>query len=456
MEIHLPFKPRDYQLPIMDAIINKGYKRVLCIMPRRAGKDICAFNILIIKALQEVGYYLYIFPFAAQARKVIYDAITNDGTTFLDYIPKELIAKKNSTEMKITLRNGSIIQLAGSDNIDSLMGLNAKGIIYSEYALQSPLAYSMLRPILVVSGGWCLMVSTPRGRNHMWELYNIAMKSKDWFVYKLTLDDTKHISQEDIAREVEEGIMSDSLIQQEYYTSWDRGISGSVYDRYVQQARFDGRIGDVPYDTSLPVHTAWDLGIKDPTIILLWQLTNTGAIKIINVVEKSDSGFDYFAKVLQDMGYVYGRHIAPFDIKVRELGTGMSRIDRARDLGIDFVVPNETDHRVSFDDGIVAVQSIFSRLYIDERKCKRFIKALETYHYKYDEKYDQYSRDPVHDWSSHYCDALRYLALSLRKVQRGMTADDVDRVLGRHVYGADTYLPEQLRPPNFYDGTRVF
>src|SRR5512143_3784491 len=128
--IHLnKFKPRPYQIPLMDAILNKGYKRVVGILPRRAGKDVCAFNIMIRAAIKKVGVYYYIFPTYSQAKKVIWDSITNSGEKFLDYIPKEIIESSNSQEMKIRFINGSLIQLVGSDNVDSLVGTNPQGCI---------------------------------------------------------------------------------------------------------------------------------------------------------------------------------------------------------------------------------------------------------------------------------------------------------------------------------------
>jgi len=145
------FIPRDYQLPICDAIENKNYKRVIAILPRRAGKDITAFNLVIRQALKKVAVYYYIFPTYAQAKKVIWDAITNSGSKFLDYIPPEVVTSKNSQEMKIKLKNGSLIQLVGSDNIDSLVGTNPYGLVFSEYALQDPRAYQFLRPILLAN-----------------------------------------------------------------------------------------------------------------------------------------------------------------------------------------------------------------------------------------------------------------------------------------------------------------
>ena len=178
------FKPRKYQLPILDAIENKGYKKVLAILPRRAGKDIVAWNIAIRQCIKKVCTVYYIFPTYSQAKKVIWNSITNEGKQFLDFIPRELIESKNSQEMKINFTNGSILQLIGSDNIDRIVGTNPYGCIFSEYALQDPRAYQFIRPILAANEGWALFISTPRGRNNFWELYEIAKQHPDWFCYQ--------------------------------------------------------------------------------------------------------------------------------------------------------------------------------------------------------------------------------------------------------------------------------
>src|ERR1041385_2778149 len=113
-QIHLNrFKPRPYQLPLFDAVENKGYKRVLLIWPRRAGKDVAAFNLAIRAALRKVQVIYYIFPTYAQGKKVIFDSITNDGDRILSYIPDELVESKNSQELKIRFINGSLIQIVG-------------------------------------------------------------------------------------------------------------------------------------------------------------------------------------------------------------------------------------------------------------------------------------------------------------------------------------------------------
>lgn len=432
------FKPRSYQLPILDAIENKGYQRVVAILPRRAGKDLTAFNLCIRALLRKVCVIYYIFPTYAQGKKVLWDSITNTGERILDYIPEELIESKNSQELKIKFTNGSVFQIVGSDNYDSLMGTNPQGVVFSEYALQDPRAYQYIRPILTANDGWALFISTPRGKNHLWELYQIASQSDEWFAYKLTVDDTQHISLHAIEKERAEGIMSDDLIQQEYYTSFNLGIEGAYYIKYLDRMRLNNQIGQVPWENGFSVHTAWDLGVRDSTTIIFFQAIGQ-TVRIIDCYENSKVGLDHYIKVLQQKPYTYGKHIAPHDIKVKEFGSGMTRLEKARQLGVKFTVASS----LSIEDGIEAVRSALSKIWIDEDKCAPLLKALENYRQEFDVKKKVYKSHPLHDWSSHFADCMRYLCISLPKTRDGLSAEDLEKRYREAVYGND--LPSFFR-----------
>jgi phage terminase large subunit len=440
------FRPRPYQLPILDAIENKKYKRVLAILPRRAGKDITAWNLMIRQALKKVGVYWYIGPTYSQMRKILWDSMDNDGNTFLSYIPDELISSKNDQQMKVRLVNGSIIQLVGSDNYDSLVGTNARGCVFTEYALQDPRAYQYIRPILTAIDGWAVFLSTPRGKNHLWELWNIAQNSPDWFSYKMTIEDTRHIPLSEIDREKANGEMSEDLILQEYYCSFDQGIEGAYYQKYVDRMRMNSQIGIVPYETGFKVHTAWDIGVRDSTCILFFQ-TIGQTVRIIDCYEKNKEGLEHYAKFLESKPYLYGRHIAPHDIAVMEFGSGMTRIEMARHLGIKFVTAPD----VSVMDGIESVRSAMSKIWIDEKRCAPLIKAIENYRQEYDAKRKIYKQNPLHDWSSHYADAMRYLCISLPKTRDSLSAQDLDRRYKDALYGPQAGLPSVFRDdlPNY-------
>ena len=440
------FMPRDYQLPFCEALEEEGYKKLLAIWPRRSGKDICCWNLMLRQAVERVGVYFYCLPTFRQARLVIWDSITNDGTKFIDFIPKELIANVNNSEMKITLINGSILQLIGSDTYDtSLIGTNPRMVIFSEYALADPRAYTLgARPILNANDGAVIIISTPRSKNALWDLYNIALQNESWYVSKLTLDDTKHVSVEDIQSEIASGEISQDMVNQEYYTSFEiGGVQGSYYAHYLDQANLDGRISDILWDPSKPVYTAWDLGVRDATAIIFFQLIGN-TLAIIDCYDNTKQGLEHYVNIVLKKPYTYGKHIAPHDIKVKEFSTGQTRIEKARALGISFTVAPS----LSVEDGMEALRSTLARMTIDQTRCVALIKALYAYRQEYDHVRKVYKPKPLHDWSSNWADAARYMAISQRLLKRATTGQEWDKLYQEAVYGQQ--LPGPFMDPTMH------
>jgi hypothetical protein len=416
-------------------MLNKDpFKYVLAIMPRRSGKDLCALNICLKFCLREMCNVFYVFPTFSQGRKVIWDSISSDGKRLIEYyFPDEVVKSRNSTELKITFKNGSIMQIVGSTDYDKLRGTNPRLIIYSEAAYQDENAFSVMRPVLAANNGQALFITTPQGKNWFYELYQIAKDSPEWFVYRLTIDETHHISEEQM--ELEKKQTSYDKIQEEYYCSFELGVRGAYYARYLQKMNLEGRIGQVPYEINHKVHCCFDLGMADSTCIIWFQVIGS-TIKIIDCYENHGQGLEHYAAVLQNKPYVMGRYIAPHDIQVRELGTGMSRLEKARQLGIPFIVaPN-----LSIVDGIEAVRTSFARMWIDDRKCEPLIRALENYRQEYDQQKKVYKNTPNHDWSSHFADAMRYLCISLPKTHDQRTPEEWEQLKKEYYYG-DASIP---------------
>lgn len=409
-KIAIPYKyePREYQLPLFQAFDN-GYKRFVTVWHRRAGKDKSYINLVAKAMTQRVGVYYYFFPTYAQGKKIMWDGIDGSGFRFLNHFPKELIdGQPNSTEMKLRFKNGSLFQIVGADNIDSVVGTNPVGCVFSEYALQDPKGWDFVRPILRENGGWAAFNFTPRGKNHGFKLYNMARTNPDWFCQMLTIHDTGVLSEADIEAERASG-MDEELIQQEYYCSFEAGMQGSYYSNQLDLAYKEDRITDVPHDPIILVDTFWDLGIGDSTAIWFVQ-TAFNQVRLIDYYETSGEGLPHFKTVLDKKPYIYGSHYAPHDIEVRELGSGKSRREIARSLGIDFrVVP-----KMKVEDGIEAARAIFPRCWFDKTKCEQGIDALASYRKEWDAKRDEFKQRPYHDWTSHAADAFRYFALGHR------------------------------------------
>lgn len=398
------FSPRPYQKALYNAPA-RGYKRGVAIWHRRAGKDKVFVAMMAKAAVQRQGAYFYILPYYKQARKIIWEGLDGQGKRYLNVIPQELIKKQNNQEMVMELINGSMIYMLGSDNIDSIVGTNPVGIFFSEFSLHKPQVWDYLRPILMENNGFAFFNGTPRGRNHLYNMYKTAQDDPTWYSECLTITDTDVVSEEDVEREIRDG-MARATAKQEFYCSFDAALQGAYYEEPMNQAAANGQHAVFPIDPYIPVDVAWDLGISDTMTLILAQ-RSPHETRIIDVIAANGKGLDYYVAELNKKPYTYGTHYLPHDVRVRELSNGKSRLNSLRDLGVQNIVVNE---RTSIEDGINATRRMLYTTYIHSRNCTQLIEALKTYRADYDDVKQVYG-GPIHDWSSHYADAVRQLAV---------------------------------------------
>lgn len=428
MTVDFNINLRDYQMPIFKAIMSDGYRKVINLSARRSGKDYLGWHIAILQCIKKPCIVYYVLPTFSQARRAIFDAITIDSQKFIDFIPKELVSAINKQEMKIRFTNGSLLQCLGGDSFNtSLIGTNPYGIVFSEYSRMVD-CYPYVRPILAANNGWVLFCTTPFGKNAFFDLYKKALTLPDWKVFVNKTSDIHHIPNEIMA--IEKQQMSETLYAQEYECSFDTGVEGSYYSKHIEMLRQQNRICDVPWDPSLLTYSSWDIGVKDATSIILFQVANEGnSIRIIDCYQNNNVGLDHYAKYLADKPYRYGAHFAPHDIKVREWGSGaVTRFEKAAQLGIEF----ECVDQVTIADGIENVWTHFNKFWIDEYRCRGLINALENYSRIWDSEKQVYANKPFHDKFSNYADSLRYLCLSIHKTKKGLTSEEFDRIKSRY------------------------
>jgi len=405
-------------MPLWQAL-EQGCKRAVAVWHRRSGKDDVALHWTATQAIQKPAPYWHLLPQSNQARKAVWDAVDpHTGIRRIDWaFPKELRETTREQDMLIRFKNGSTWQVVGSDNYNALVGSSPYGIVYSEYMLSDPNAWSFIRPILMENKGWALFNGTPRGRNHLFGIYKLGLSEPGWFSQLLTVKDTGAMSDADIERERREIASergdeeADNIINQEYFCSWDAAIPGSYYGRLIAQLEASGRIANVPHDPRAPVITAWDLGVGDSTAIWFIQQTPT-SVHVIDFYESSGVGADHYARVLKERGYTYDYHILPHDADDREWGNNASsRVDVLKSLGVK---PLRVLPRASIDDGINAGRMLLQRCRFDMEHTDRGLNALRQYQKRWDEKLKTFSNAPCHDWTSHAADAWRYLAQGLR------------------------------------------
>lgn len=242
--------------------------------------------------------------------------------------------------------------------------------------------------------------------------------------------------------------MDEGLFLQEYYVSFERGIEGSIYGRVLDQMRLDNRIGPVSWNPTLLTHVAIDIGVNDATTMVWFQTPdNQNYINIIDCYSNTGMGLDHYIKILQDKPYKYGKYFAPHDLKVREFGGGaVTRYEKARQLGLNFIILDQT----SVQDGIDNVLANFSKMYIDQEKCRSLIDALENYKKEYDDIKQMYKNKPLHSWAAHFADSIRYMCQALHLTKKGMTTQEFDRKKAEALYGNQFTLPPVFRKDNDY------
>lgn len=281
--------------------------------------------------------------------------------------------------------------------------------------------------------GRALFCGTPKGCDNLlhdvWQLAGSLGTAEGWSRFRFPASQTGYLPQAEL--DAARRGMSEAEYQQEFECSFAAAVRGAYYAAQLDAADLAGRICPLPVSPDLPVHTAWDLGMDDATAIWFFQVEPSGAWRMLDYYEASGEGLAHYAAVLAakarpegtattdglaGRGFCYGRHLAPHDIRVRELGTGQSRLESAARLGIRFdIAPS-----LPLADGIDAVRRALPRLWFDSRHCAAGLAALRSYRRQWRPRQEQFSSGPLHDGSSHAADALRYAVTGFRPPGRAL------------------------------------
>ncbi len=387
MRVEIPYKPRPLQQEVHD--LRELHRFMVLVCHRRFGKTVLGVNELqksaFTAALQRPRT-AYIGPTYRQAKSVAWD--------YCQYYARPIPG--------ITV---------------ALRGLYLDDVAFDEYGLHPAKTYTeVIAPALVDRGGRALFLGTPNGKNQFWEIAQHAKARQaagdpDWCYREYRASETGILDSAYLAQA--KAVMTPDEYAQEFECSFEAAVKGAIFAKELEAAREQGRISRVPYDPSLPVDTDWDLGIGDAMAIWFSQSLRSGEVRLIDYHESSGEGFPYYAKVLRELGYSYGRHWAPHDIQVRELGSGRSRLEVAAEHGIRFEVTPRLHSTVAgeVEEGIHAARMLFARCWFDAEKTKAGVEALMHYRRDYNERLQEFKAVPVKDWAGHAADAFRGLAV---------------------------------------------
>jgi len=300
--------PRAHQQRVIDRF-DAGVRYHDYIWHRRAGKDSVSINIAADQAKNNVGTYWHLFPLHVQARRAIWKGMDNVGLRFIDQAFPD--GKRFETDMMIELPNGSTWQLTGSDYYDRLVGANVRGVVFSEWALCDPRAWNYIRPIIRENNGWVCFITTFRGRNHAYQMYQRVKNNPEWACEILTVNDTykadgsRIITDADIQAE-RDGGMSEAMIQQEYYCNPLASAEGSIYGAPL--AKLLGQQNTkVEYDPKQPVTASWSLKYLPVNVSVMFSQGK-------NVIGSRSWMFETFATALseanRDFPWMIGTHVS--------------------------------------------------------------------------------------------------------------------------------------------------
>lgn len=406
------FTPRHYQLPYMSAMDN-GCKFAVWVMHRRGGKDRTALAQACKDAFKRVGLYWHCLPTLKQGRKVVWDNITSEGKNLIDQtFPRELVRRRLEDEMKIELENGSIVQIVGADNFNSLVGASPVHVTFSEWSLTDPRAYDFVRPILRENDGSVSFIYTPRGYNHGWKTLEVARKLPKAFTAVMSIRDTQVLSEADIALERAYD-MPEELIAQEYYCDFSSANIGAIVGRYINVAEREGRINvDAQHNPGSRIVVSCDLGYRDAAAFWFWQL-NIGGFELLHYEEANGLDAGEWIERLKAVGIPIDHVYLPHDARAKTMATRHTVAEQfAAAFECSVVPPGKLQDRIN------AARLVLPHCRFHADRCARGLEALRAWSFKWDDERKVFSAEPDHNWASHGADGFSYGAQVVRELLR--------------------------------------
>ena len=436
-QICIPYEPRPFQ-----AVLHKSLKRFnLLVCHRRFGKTVFSIMEMIDRGLRcdhRNPQYAYIAPTYAQAKRVAWEYLKY----YCSFIPG---AKANEAELRIDIprehADGSKdkirFMLLGADNPDSLRGIYLDGCVLDEYAQCPPMMWGeVIRPALSDRKGWAIFIGTPKGQNHFYDMlvrYRelMAEGKPNYYAAVYRASETGVLDDEEL--DDAKDTSSEEEFAQEYECDFAAALVGAYYGKYINELDSANRIIDFDHDPTIPVKTAWDLGISDTTAIWMYQIIGR-EIHILDYIENKGVGLEWYVQEINSKGYVidpYGCAL-PHDGAARELGTGKSRQEQLEAYGMrSHIIP-----RQSVSDGIHAARMLLKKphLYIHKTNCAGGLNALRNYQRAFDRRKGMFLDKPLHNWASNGADAFRYLSLDLDLPDRSMMDRGLENMKTNNTY----------------------
>lgn len=196
---------------------------------RRCGKSRLSAVTLLIEGLNcpEGSSVMYVAPTLGQARTIMWDLLMDLG--------RPIIKSAHINNLEITLVNGRKILVRGADNQDSLRGVSLTYLVMDEVAFIKPEIWEkVLRAALSDKKGRAMFISTPSGRNHFYDWYQLGQRGEDedWKSWHFTTADNETIDKKEI--EAAKRTLSSFAFNQEYMSSFNNAGAGLFKEEWIK------------------------------------------------------------------------------------------------------------------------------------------------------------------------------------------------------------------------------
>lgn len=352
---------------------------------RRFGKTTLAVEEIKGFALAREARIAYIAPTYQQARDIAWQMLVKEL--------KPIIKKLNESRLELEVINkdgkSSLIQLRGWEAIETLRGQHFDFIVIDEVASMRNFWLNwqeVIRPTLTDTKGEVMFISTPKGFNHFYDLFNLESKDEDYKSFHFTSYDNPKIPADEIDKAKQE--LTEDRFAQEYLADF-RKTEGLVYKEFSRELHVTEETPQNINDTIIGI----DFGYTNPAAIVPIRIDGDSHYWIREEWYKSRCTTEQIAEQarLYKATKCYPDPAEPDRIEIlRKAGLNCREVSKDIVAGVDHVRELFKQNRIHIHPD-----------------CKNLIMELETYRYP-DKKPDQNEQEKPVKENDHLLDALRY------------------------------------------------
>lgn len=396
---------------------NHRFRVVSC--GRRFGKTLLSVLEIVAFAVSKPSRCAYIAPTYQQARDIAWNELVK--------ICEPVILDKNESRLELIIKtqNGerSTISLRGWESIETLRGQSFDFLVIDEISSMRNFQeqwQEVIRPTLTDRKGSVLFISTPKGFNHFYDLFQMQTKDTDYKSFHYTTYDNPHIPEEEIDKARQE--LTEDRFAQEYLADF-RKTEGLIYKEFDRSVHIFEDVKEILN----PVYT-W--------VSVDWGFTNPSAI--YSIVEDYDRSF-WIHSEYYERGKTTDELI---DIMQSRKAAGYypdpAEPDRLEQMRRKKLTVKEVNKDVVL--GIDTVKMLFKQKKLKIHKdCLHLIQELETYAYKEKKPNNNEPEEPIKE-NDHALDSIRYCLHMRANTQKGKSV-----TISRPNYSKSTYGSQQKR-----------